>query len=243
MVAIATMSMPIRRTLIMTTDGGVGARGSALLQLLRFSSPSLPIGGFAWSQGLETAIDRGWIADAEALADWLSGVLDHAFAHQELPLLIRLLTAEPDAFVGWNDLGLALRETAELHAQDVQTGGALLRLLRSLEVPAALAWPADAQLGHLAAYALACRHHGIGYELAATGLVWSWLDNQIAAALKLFPLGQTAGQLVLEHLTPCVGEVLQRATRIADGEIGIGLAGATLASMLHETQYSRLFRS
>ncbi len=227
----------------MITDGGVGASGNALLQLLRFSSPSLPIGGFAWSQGLEAAIDRGWLVDADTLVDWLGGVLSHTFAHQELPLLVRLLSAEPDAFVDWNHQALALRETAELRAQDVQIGAALLRLLRSLAVPTALDWPADAEIGHLAAYALVCRYHRIDYESAATGLVWSWLDNQIAAALKLFPLGQTAGQLVLEQLTPPVSAAVKTATEVADGDIGLSLAGVALASMLHETQYSRLFRS
>lgn len=227
----------------MTTDNGLPANNGALLQLLRFSSPSLPIGGFAWSQGLESAIDRGWLVDADALADWLGGVLRLSFAQQELPLLRRLLAADADAFVRWNRHALALRETAELRAQDVQTGGALLRLLRSLDLSAALAWPADAEIGHLAAYAFACRHHGIDYELAATGLVWSWLDNQIAAALKLFPLGQTAGQLILERLAPHVGETVRGAEDVIDNDIGISLAGVVLASMLHETQYSRLFRS
>ncbi|MGK2913841.1 MAG: urease accessory protein UreF [Porticoccaceae bacterium] len=240
MTIATTPTMP---TTNMTTDNGLPRNNGALLQLLRFSSPSLPIGGFAWSQGLESAIDRGWLVDGDALADWLGGVLRHSFAQQELPLLRRLLVADADAFVRWNRHALALRETAELRAQDVQTGGALLRLLRSLNVPAALAWPTDAEIGHLAAYAFACRHHGIGYELAATGLVWSWLDNQIGAALKLFPLGQTAGQLVLEGLVPRVGEIISQATDIEDGDIGISLAGAALASMLHETQYSRLFRS
>lgn len=230
-------------TKIMTTESGLAGNGGALLQLLRFSSPSLPIGGFAWSQGLESAIDRGWLADPAALEDWLRGVLSHSFAQQELPLLCRLLATDADVFALWNRHALALRETAELRAQDVQTGGALLRLLRSLNVPTALAWPAAAEIGHLAAYALACRHHGIGYELAAAGLVWSWLDNQITAALKLFPLGQTVGQLMLERVSPSVGEIISQAVAIEDDDIGISLAGVALASMLHETQYSRLFRS
>ncbi len=236
----ATPTMP---TTNMTTDNGLPRNNGALLQLLRFSSPSLPIGGFAWSQGLESAIDRGWLVDGDALADWLGGVLSHSFAQQELPLLRRLLVADADAFARWNRHALALRETAELRAQDTQTGGALLRLLRSLNMSAALAWPADTEIGQLAAYAFACRHHGIDYELAATGLVWSWLDNQIAAALKLFPLGQTAGQFILERLAPQVGEIVRGAVAVVDDDIGISLAGVVLASTLHETQYSRLFRS
>mgnify|MGYP001159383875 CR=1 FL=1 len=219
-----------------------------LLHLLRLASPSLPIGAFAWSQGLASAVELGWIDNPEALEDWLCAILEHNFEHQELPLLARLLAADPDGCARsnlshWNQVALALRETAELRREDSHGGAALLRLLADTGVPAATAWPAAAPISYLTAYALACTHWHIDYPQAATGLVWSWLDNQIAAALKLALLGQTQGQRIAVALLDRAPPLIERARSVADADIGISLPGQVLASMLHETQYSRLFRS
>lgn len=220
-----------------------------LFQLLRFSSPSLPIGGFAWSQGLESAIDLGWLKHEEDLHGWLLAMLEQGFANQELPLLLRMLGggdgAEQgrDALVYWNDLSLALRESAELRLEDVQMGRAFLQLALSLDINGAKSWAAEKEIGYLAAFALACGHYSIDFEAAATGYIWSWLDNQIAAAIKLFPLGQTSGQLLIEQLAPVITAVLDTAKQVADDDVGISLQGQVMASMLHESQYSRMFRS
>lgn len=218
-----------------------------LLHLLRLASPSLPVGSFAWSQGLAGAVELGWIDSPVALEDWLDAVLEHNFAHQELPLLLRLLaaSAEPSgtAFAHWNAMALALRETAELRRDDGHTGAALLRLLADTGVTAAAGWPAAEPPSYLTAYALACTHWRIPWPQAATGLVWSWLDNQIAAALKLSVLGQTRGQRIAIALLERVPGLIAQAQAVADADIGISLPGQVLASMRHETQYSRLFRS
>ncbi|MDF1832900.1 MAG: urease accessory UreF family protein [Porticoccaceae bacterium] len=220
-----------------------------LFQLLRFSSPSLPIGGFAWSQGLESAIDLGWLKHEKDLHGWLLAMLEQGFANQELPLLLRMLGggdgAEQglDRLVYWNYRSLALRESAELRLEDVQMGRALLQLSLSLNIDGAKSWPAEKEIGYLAAFALACGHYSIDFEAAATGYIWSWLDNQIAAAIKLFPLGQTSGQLLIEQLAPVITAVLDTAKQVADDDVGISLQGQVMASMLHESQYSRMFRS
>lgn len=214
-----------------------------LLHLLRLASPSLPIGAFAWSQGLASAVELGWVDNPEALEDWLCAILEHNFEHQELPLLARLLTTDSDDCARWNRIALALRETAELRREDSHGGAALLRLLADTGVPTAVDWPAAAPISYLTAYALACTHWHIDYPQAATGLVWSWLDNQIAAALKLALLGQTQGQRIAVALLDRAPPLIERARSVADADIGISLPGQVLASMLHETQYSRLFRS
>ncbi|MGE3296177.1 MAG: urease accessory protein UreF [Porticoccaceae bacterium] len=214
-----------------------------LLHLLRLASPSLPIGTFAWSQGLASAVELSWVDGPEALEDWLRAILVHSFAQQELPLLARLLTADPEGCAHWNAIALALRETAELRREDSHCGAALLRLLADTGVPTATAWPIAEPIGYLTAYALACAHWRIAYPQAATGLVWSWLDNQIAAALKLSLLGQTGGQRIALALFDGVPALIDRGARMTDADIGISLPGQVLASMLHETQYSRLFRS
>ncbi|HCO60943.1 MAG TPA: urease accessory protein UreF [Porticoccaceae bacterium] len=215
-----------------------------LLHLLRLASPSLPVGAFAWSQGLEAAIELGWLSDTDDLRDWLEAVLMQGFARQDVPLLQRLLAAEgQSAMLNLNAKSLALRETAELLLEDRQTGQALLLLARSLEIAEALGWPDHQEISFVTAYGLMCRHYQLDDSAAASALIWAWLDNQIAAAIKLFPIGQTAGQRVIEAMIPLIPVAIDRATSVVDEEIGLSLPGQVMASMLHETQYSRMFRS
>ncbi|MCC6295685.1 MAG: urease accessory protein UreF [Pseudomonadales bacterium] len=214
-----------------------------LLHLLRLASPSLPVGAFAWSQGLEAGVELGWVDGPETFADWVGAALDHGFAQQELPLLQRLIAADDAGRRRWNRLALALRETAELREQDVQGGAALLRLATATDIAAAAAWPDDEPISQLTAYALHCAQLGIAHPEAAIGLVWSWLDNQLAAALKLGLFGQTRGQQLALALLARVPAMIARAAAVADADIGLSLPGQVLASMLHEPQYSRLFRS
>jgi len=233
---------------VVDSIGGAPANPAMLFQLLRFSSPSLPIGGFAWSQGLESAIELGWLKNEDDLHDWLLAMLEQGFANQELPLLLRMLAVDEngerlDKLTHWNERSLAMRESAELRLEDVQTGRAFLQLALSMDIELAKSWPSDKEIGYLAAFALACGHYNIDFVAAATGFIWSWLDNQIAAAIKLFPLGQTSGQLLLERLAPVIPRVIDTAGEVADDDIGISLPGQVMASMLHETQYSRMFRS
>ena len=225
-----------------TTEAGM----LPLLQLLQLASPSLPIGGFAWSQGLEAAIEQGWLKNEGDFSAWVDGVLQHSFRWQEIPLLKRLhAAAEQQDLVTlqcWNRTGLALRESAELYQEDTQMGAALLRLMRDLEFPFAREWNSE-PIGYPTAFAIACCHHRIPLLQTAAAFVWSWLENQIAAALKLFPLGQTAGQRVFQKIAPDIEAVIAFAVTVQDSEIGISLPGVVMASMQHEEQYSRLFRS
>jgi urease accessory protein len=122
-------------------------------------------------------------------------------------------------------------------------GQALLRLLVSLELPHALQWPQDEEVSFATVFALAAQHFEISDDEALSGFAWSWLENQAAAAIKLVPLGQTDGQRLLMTLMPCVEQAVANAYLRSDDEIGAGLPGLAMASMQHETQYSRLFRS
>lgn len=218
----------------------------ALLHLLHLVSPALPIGGFAYSQGLEYAIDSGWLNGDDALHDWLAGVLDAGLAKVELPLLLRFAdayAANDGAQVEyWSHWLAANRETKELLFEDQQMGMALRRLLVSLEVI-----PADDRLpaapSYCSQFARAARHYGVPAEAMLSGFAWSWLENQIAVACKTVPLGQTAAQQLLMRLLPKIDQAVSSALRLDDSELGATLPGFALASALHETQYSRLFRS
>lgn len=223
----------------MPTDAG-------LLRLLQLSSVSLPVGGFAFSQGLEYAIDAGWIKNEAAVYAWLNQQLLHSVAQVDLPLLrlVMAATAQQDwSYVEQlNDLALACRETKELRLTDTAMGDALKRLLDSLEV----AHPFDTSaqpVSFVTLFAVASEHWGIDPHVAALGFSWAWLENQVAAATKLVPLGQTQAQRLLGRLQPVIREAIAHAATVNEDNIGAGLPMVAMSSALHEQQYSRLFRS
>jgi len=218
-----------------------------LLHLMQMVSPALPVGAYAYSQGLEYAVEKGWVNGRAGAEDWIGEVLSHSVGGLDLPVLLRLLKAWQQSdwgeIIHWNQTLQAARESRELLLEDVQMGQALLRLLVSLELPNALQWPQDEEVSFATVFALAAQHFEISDDDALSGFAWSWLENQAAAAIKLVPLGQTDGQRLLMALMPCVEQTVANAYLRSDDEIGAGLPGLAMASMQHETQYSRLFRS
>ena len=218
-----------------------------LLHLMQMVSPALPVGAYAYSQGLEYAVEKRWVNDMASAEDWIGEVLNHSVGGLDLPVLLRLLKSwrQSDwcAVKRWNQTLQAARESRELLLEDVQMGQALLRLLVSLELPHALQWPRGEEVSFATAFAMAAQHFDISDDDALNGLAWSWLENQAAAAIKLVPLGQTDGQRLLMRLMPSVEQAVANAYLRSDEEIGAGLPGLAMASMQHETQYSRLFRS
>lgn len=219
----------------------------SLLHLLHLVSPALPVGAYAYSQGQEYAAECGYLKDLDSAKQWIEGVMSHSLSHLDLPLLLRLSKAWQaeglTAVIHWNQWLLAARESAELELEDTQMGRALMRLLTSLEVPEAVAWPRQQPVCFVTAFALAGKHWQIEPEQLLTGFCWSWLENQVAAATKLVPLGQTDAQRLLLALMPVVAQSCEQAKHCCDDELGAGLPGLALLSAQHETQYSRLFRS
>ncbi len=225
---------------------------ASLLPLLYLASPGLPIGAFAWSQGLAGAIEQGSVTSAESLEAWLNGIMRFGLARFDLPLLLRCREAAAGrdlaALTQWNAEVLAGRETAELWAEESRLGAALWRILR--DQGCLPEWVCHATPpGHICAFAAATVFLGAvedldgGGEDAARAFAWSWLENQVAAATKAMPLGQTAAAGVLLRLMPRVDAAVAEAMQIADDEIGASLQGQVMASIAHESQYSRLFRS
>ncbi|WP_425454099.1 urease accessory protein UreF [Kushneria sinocarnis] len=215
---------------------------------MQLVSPALPVGAFAWSQGLESAFELDWVRDEASLGDWLEGVLFDGIGRLELPLLPRLLRAwraeDVAALVEWNDWLLAARETRELLEEDVQLGHSLRRWLEGLGLapePGVLARLET--LAYVTLFARAARMRGLDERTATLGFGWAWLENQLGAACKALRLGQSAAQRVIERLRPRLIEAVDIAETLADDELGPVTPGVTLASALHETQYSRLFRS
>lgn len=218
----------------------------ALAGLLQLVSPALPIGAFAWSQGLESALELGWVEGEASLGEWIAGVLDDGLTRCELPVLARAYRAwaqgDGDALTHWNAWLQANRETRELLEEEQRLGGTLVRLLRSLDqVPVAPAMPETP--GYVVVFALAARVRGVSCEDAMLGFAWAWLENQLTVACKALPLGQTSAQRLIEKLRPHLADAVATAVVLDNDELGPALPGLALASALHETQYSRLFRS
>ena len=218
----------------------------ALLGLMQLVSPALPIGAFAWSQGLESAFELGWVENEADLQQWLEGVLEDGLSRCELPLLVRLQTAwaagDTGAIAQWNDWLHATRETAELSDEDTRLGAALVTLLRNLGLlPDASLIPHEP--GYITMFAWVAHHRDVPERLTLLGFAWAWLENQLAAACKALPLGHTAAQRITEHMRPLLVSAVEVALQRDDEELGPILPGLALGSALHETQYSRLFRS
>mgnify|MGYP000695840366 CR=1 FL=1 len=220
---------------------------NALLHLLHLVSPALPVGAYAYSQGQEYAVELGHLVDQAAAASWINGVMHHSLATLDLPVLMRLFDAWSQQDIEqvnyWNQFLLANRESAEFELEDVQMGRALMRLLSSLGVEQAANWPRQQASSFANAFALAGVHWQVDKTSLTHGLCWSWLENQVAAATKLVPLGQTQAQQLLLTLMPSVEQCCQQAVAISDDDIGAGLPALAIISAQHETQYSRLFRS
>lgn len=222
---------------------------TSLLRLLQLSSAALPVGGYSFSQGLEYAVDSGWIKTDAQVADWVSLLMHESLAQVDLPLLQRLYLAQQqkqtEQTTYWNAYTLACRETNELRLTDTAMGDALMRLLKQLDIPVAidLQHSEDKSISFLTGFAAAAVHWGIDSHNTSVGFLWSWLENQIAAATKLVPLGQTSAQKLLIQLGDELPQVLERAEKVNDENIGSSLPGLAMASSWHETQYSRLFRS
>ncbi len=218
---------------------------TALLSLMRLVSPALPVGAYSYSQGFEAANEAGWVHDRDSTAQWLRGVMQHGLCYLDIPVIKRcyqtLVQQDNDQLAYWNEQSLAARESAELRLEDKQMGKALLRLLSDLgiEVPDVLA----REPGWLSVWSFAAWQWQVELEDACHGYLWAWLENQLAAAAKLVPLGQTDVQRLTTELLPMIGEVVTQGLAVTDDDIGMGMPRLVIGSMLHETQYSRLFRS
>ena len=226
---------------------------TALLRLLQLASPSLPIGAYSYSQGLESAIDAGLVHDAASARAWIHAALSEVLARFDAPLQWRLLLAfaERDgaAICAWSERWLAARDTAELRAETIQMGYSLRQLLGALldDVPEAdprmLALLDATALSLPAAYACAAVALGVAPAAALLGALFSWVENQVLVCVKTVPLGQVAGQKMLLALAPSVEETARYAQALPDRALSNWAPGLSLLSMRHEVQYSRLYRS
>ena len=219
----------------------------AMLRLLHLVSPALPIGAFNFSQGLEYAVEEQVVTDEATVLDWILGLARHCVGTLDLPILLRVHAAclENDLVtaMAWSTELVASRETREARAEERHLGQALAKLLRAAGVEQATRWIGQPGTSYVAVFAVAAAHHGIPSDAAAHGYLWAWAENQTVVAVKLLPLGQTAGQRILGDALVQIPHIVLHAQGMQDTEIGTAVPFATMASAAHESQYTRLFRS
>ena len=203
----------------------------SLARLLQLASPTLPVGAYSYSQGLEAAVEAGIVKDAPSAEAWIGDALSFSVGRFEAPVLWRMMQGE-----ALNDFFLASRETAELRAETLQMGHSLKALVEELGLGGV---PVE-EPSYPTVYAFAVERMMLDRRDALIAYLWSWLENQVMAAVKTVPLGQTAGQKILLALGSRLSDIARQAETIEPANFVPGLA---MLSTRHETQYSRLFRS
>lgn len=216
---------------------------TALQRLLTWLSPAFPVGTFAWSQGLETAIADGRVTDAATLKDWIGGSLSHGALKTDAILLAHAYRGEADgaALADLAELGLALTAASERHFETSLTG-------ETFGI-AARAWPSDvfARLPQPCPYPVAvgaiAGAQQIGLSETLIGYLTASVHSQVSVAVRLVPVGQTAGLQVMAGLEGMVADLSRRAPTASLDDIGGIAYAADIAQMRHETIATRVFRS
>lgn len=222
---------------------------ASLLQLIWLASPALPVGGFAYSEVLETAVERAEVATESIASDWLSDQLQLSLARSDLPVIAQAVAAwradDLPRITELNNWLLQTRETSELRAQTEQMGRSLVEWLRNHDGVDAAHVEACAELPptYSIAFALAASQTGAGVRDCLLAYAFGWAENMVQAALKSVPLGQSAGQRILARLGRDIPAAVRSAMALGDGERQSFSPMLAILSSQHETQYSRLFRS
>ncbi|SFK56313.1 urease accessory protein [Nitrosomonas aestuarii] len=224
-------------------------QNTELLRLLHLASPSLPIGAYTYSQGLEAAIEMGEVKDEASAHAWITESLS-VIADFEAPIFWRLLQAfsnrDEQTVTYWTERFIAARDTNEFRAETIQMGYSLNKLVLDLKI-------ADESLQKImadqveiplpTAFAFAAVALEISHEAALLGLLFSIVENQVLVCVKSVPLGQVSGQRLLLSLHPKIEDIAHRAQNLLDDELSNWAPGLSILSMQHEIQYSRIYRS
>jgi urease accessory protein len=241
---LMTISEPANPTALMEREA------AALYRLMTWLSPAFPVGGFAYSSGIEWAVEAGDVADGLTLRDWLDAMLTDGAGFCDAIFLVQAYRAteagEGTQLRAIAELAAAFVPSRERHLETTAQGRAFIDIARA-------AWDADgldamvtacaAPLVYPVAVGVVAAVHGVPLAATLHAFLHALVSNWISAASRLIPLGQTDSQRVLASLEPAVGETARRALQATLDDLGSATFRADLASLRHETQYTRLFRS
>ncbi|WP_298908075.1 urease accessory UreF family protein [uncultured Aliiroseovarius sp.] len=209
-----------------------------ILTLTQWLSPAYPVGAFAYSHGLEAAADQGWVTDASSLESWLEDVIWHGAGRSDALLLAAAWQAE------------STQDIAQIDATARAFAASKERLLETTQQGASFAlvtsdiWGGELSgLTYPVALGVAASCHGLPLTLTQTMYLQAFLSNLVAAGQRLLPVGQTAGQAMLRRLSSTLPDLAQETAHGDLDQLGATAFLSDIASMKHETQYSRIFRS
>jgi len=230
-------------------ENGDASASPTLARLMTWLSPAYPVGGFSYSHGLEWTVEAGKVRDAATLRDWIGDILTHGAGRSDAIFLAEAWRAvargDQRLLAGTVELAAAFTASAERRLETLAQGAAFLEATRAV-------WPAP-ELDSLAgdgvevAYPVAvgacAAAHGLPLAPTAQAFVQAFAASLVSAGVRLIPLGQTDGLRVLARLEPLIPHIVAEALAASLDDIGGAAVAADIASMRHETQYTRLFRS
>ena len=224
----------------------------ALQRLLAWLSPSFPIGAYSYSHGLEWAVEDGTVTDAATLAAWIGDILHHGTGRGDGILFAHAYRAaendDPAALAELVELAAAFQPSKERHLEATAQGQAFLTTIRAAWPSPILTrllseMPADPPMTYAVAVAVAAAAHGVPLAPALTGYLAAFVANLVSAGVRVIPIGQTDGQHIVAATAPMIEAIAVTALAAGLDRLGGAAFRADIASMKHETQYTRLFRS
>ncbi len=221
--------------------------GFAELPLLVWLSPAFPVGGFAYSHGLEAAVDLGLVRDAASLTDWIADLVRHGSIRQDAILLAAAWTAvvavDASALADANDVALALCPGRERLLEATGMGNAFVAALRTAWPEAVPASLPDRDVAYPIAVGAAAGALRLDFGATLEALALAFAANLVSSAVRLGVIGQTDGQRVTAASIPAARALAREAEHSGLDDLGGCAFTSDLAALQHETQYSRLFRS
>jgi urease accessory protein len=236
------------RNMAITMTTAESLPSAALYRLMAWLSPAYPVGAFSYSSGLEWAVEVGDVADAASLRDWIASVLREGGASCDAVFFVHahraVASGDAASLADVAELAAAFAPSRERHLETTAQGAAFVDATRK-------AWPCaaldqlsgEAPVAYPVAVAAASAGHGVALQPALHAFLHALTSNLISAGVRLVPLGQSDGQRVLAALEPAVAAAAMAALATPLDEVGSAAFRADLASMHHETQYTRLFRT
>jgi urease accessory protein len=229
--------------------GGDNIAPPTLARLMTWLSPAFPVGGFSYSHGLEWVVEQGGVGDATALGDWIEQVLAHGAGRSDAILLAEAWRAvaggDERLLAETVELAAALAPSAERRLETLAQGAAFLAATQAVWPHPALGnlGQQHAEIAYPAAVGACAAAHALPLAATAQAFLQAFAANLVSAGVRLIPLGQTDGLRVLARLEPLLPRVVAGALAASLDDVGGAAVMADIASMRHETQYTRLFRS
>ena len=208
---------------------------SKLITVMQWLSPAFPIGGFAYSHGLEWAIDKGHVSNSEELKKWISDLLEYGSLKNDAILIKLVLQGSDPKEI--NELAMALCPASERLSETQLQGGAFCKIMRevwSLEID---------DLTLPIALALAAKNESIDQNLVVPAYLHSFCSNLISVAMRLIPIGQTDGQKILRELSPLISDSVRAVAKSNKDDLGSACFLSDVSAMQHEYLQPRVFKT